>query len=287
LGGLIRRIRIKTRLLDGVVRDIAKLPSSGAQVGASSEVQGSASLVRTTAHITSSPSGGEIYVDGKFVGNTPSDMAIAAGEHFVRLLASGREWSRTIQITSGEINLHAELGASATDDSSGQPAAGQGVAAKDRAVDQMRRIVDSIRQCPELTGSDGSFNVAIVYHHSPRILEWDVLASNSLRAPFQGYVLFDLPKDLQETDEAKRSKELHSEYELVVKPALSKLTEYRYEFDLGSDAPELRKAFIKFLSPDFKPYDPPPNSEGPISCWDKVARSPGSAIATHNNSPQQ
>jgi len=60
-------------------------------------------------HITSSPSGGEIYVDGKFVGNTPSDITIAAGEHLVKVTSGGKEWSRTIHITSGEVSLHAEI----------------------------------------------------------------------------------------------------------------------------------------------------------------------------------
>jgi hypothetical protein len=59
--------------------------------------------------------------------------------------------------------------------------------------------------------------------------------------------------------------------------------EYRYEFDLGSDAPELKKALIKFLSPDFKSYEPSPNSEGTIFCWDKIARSPGSVVGTPEN----
>ena len=59
-------------------------------------------------HITSSPSDGEIYVDGKFFGNTPSDITIATGEHGVKVTFGGKEWSRTIQITSGEISLHAE-----------------------------------------------------------------------------------------------------------------------------------------------------------------------------------
>ena len=60
-------------------------------------------------HFTSSPSGGEIYVDGKFVGNTPSDITIAAGEHTVKVTSGGKEWFRSIQITSGEINLHADM----------------------------------------------------------------------------------------------------------------------------------------------------------------------------------
>jgi hypothetical protein len=60
-------------------------------------------------HVTSSPSGGEIYIDGKFFGNTPSDLTLAAGEHFVKVTIGGREWSRTVQISKGEIHLHAEM----------------------------------------------------------------------------------------------------------------------------------------------------------------------------------
>jgi hypothetical protein len=60
-------------------------------------------------HIISSPSGGEIYIDGKFFGNTPSDIALAPGEHVVRVTLGGKEWTRTVQITGGEIQLRAEL----------------------------------------------------------------------------------------------------------------------------------------------------------------------------------
>lgn len=48
-------------------------------------------------------------MDGKFYGNTPSDVTIAAGEHVVRVLIGGKEWLRTVQITKGEIRLHAEI----------------------------------------------------------------------------------------------------------------------------------------------------------------------------------
>lgn len=237
-------------------------------------------------HFTSSPSGGEIYVDGKFIGNTPSDIAIAAGEHSVKVTNGGKEWSRSIQITAGEITIHAELGASGAEERTDQAGTVREIAAKDSAVGQMRRIVDAIRQCPEETVS-GFFDVAIVHHWSPRVLEWDVLASNSLRAPFQGYIRFDLPFDLHETDEAKRSKELHAKYEFVVK-TLSKFTEYRYEFDLGSGAPALRRALFKLPpSSDFMPYEPSANSVGSIFCWDKIANSPGSVAGTTENSPRK
>lgn len=60
-------------------------------------------------HITSTPSGGEIYVDGKFFGTTPSDVTLAAGEHIVKITIGGKEWLRSIQITAGEISIHADM----------------------------------------------------------------------------------------------------------------------------------------------------------------------------------
>jgi hypothetical protein len=60
-------------------------------------------------HIASSPSGGEIYVDGKFYGNTPSEIVLYTGEHVVRVVLSGKEWTRTVQITPGEIRIDADL----------------------------------------------------------------------------------------------------------------------------------------------------------------------------------
>ena len=60
-------------------------------------------------HVTSSPTHGEIYVDGKFFGNAPSDITLPAGEHIVKITIGGKEWSRTIEITPGEITVHADV----------------------------------------------------------------------------------------------------------------------------------------------------------------------------------
>ena len=64
---------------------------------------------QATVHFTSSPSGGEIYVDGKFFGNTPSDITPFTGEHSIKVTFGGKEWIRAVQITTGEIHLHAEI----------------------------------------------------------------------------------------------------------------------------------------------------------------------------------
>ena len=68
------------------------------------------SIVEAKVHITSSPSGGEIYIDGKFLGNTPSDIILPAREHVVKVTLGGKEWTRTVQITAGEIRVHADFG---------------------------------------------------------------------------------------------------------------------------------------------------------------------------------
>src|SRR5436309_544123 len=70
---------------------------------AASEAQGA------TVRITSSPSSGEIYIDGQYFGNTPSQVRLTTGEHTVRVMLGTKEWLRRVQITSGEITVHAQM----------------------------------------------------------------------------------------------------------------------------------------------------------------------------------
>jgi hypothetical protein len=66
---------------------------------------------RTKVHFTSSPTGGEIYVDGRFFGNTPSDITLPVGEHVVEIKIGDKEWSHSIEIAPGEITVHGDLDA--------------------------------------------------------------------------------------------------------------------------------------------------------------------------------
>jgi hypothetical protein len=61
--------------------------------------------------IASDPTGAEIYVDGKFVGQTPSKILLAAGSHRVELRAVGkRNWERELEVTKdSELTLHPVL----------------------------------------------------------------------------------------------------------------------------------------------------------------------------------
>jgi PEGA domain-containing protein len=59
----------------------------------------------------SEPQGADIYVDGKFVGNTPSTLALPAGSHEVRVEANRfKPWTRTLASTAGStVTIHATL----------------------------------------------------------------------------------------------------------------------------------------------------------------------------------
>jgi hypothetical protein len=65
----------------------------------------------STVIVKSNPDGGDITVDGKFVGSTPSTVQLSPGEHLVSVQQAGfRTWQRNIAINSGSIiNLNAVL----------------------------------------------------------------------------------------------------------------------------------------------------------------------------------
>jgi hypothetical protein len=61
--------------------------------------------------VISSPDGGDIEVDGSFVGNTPSDVQVAEGEHTVSVKKAGfKDWERKLKVSGGSsVHLNAEL----------------------------------------------------------------------------------------------------------------------------------------------------------------------------------
>lgn len=61
--------------------------------------------------VSSEPSGADLYVDGNFMGNTPSQIQIAAGSHDVRVELRGHTpWSRAITLTAGsKVTIQAVL----------------------------------------------------------------------------------------------------------------------------------------------------------------------------------
>jgi hypothetical protein len=66
---------------------------------------GQASLV-----IDSIPLGADIAIDGAFVGNTPSTVAVAPGSHQIAIKKKGfSDWSKTLSVTGGTVHLNAEM----------------------------------------------------------------------------------------------------------------------------------------------------------------------------------
>lgn len=60
--------------------------------------------------VSSNPTGADIEVDGSFVGNTPSTVDITTGEHTVVVKKAGyKDWSRTLKVTGGAVNLSVEF----------------------------------------------------------------------------------------------------------------------------------------------------------------------------------
>ena len=60
--------------------------------------------------IVSTPPGADIEVDGKFVGNTPSSIGVAPGDHDIAIKKNGFvPWERKITVSAGHVNMVAEL----------------------------------------------------------------------------------------------------------------------------------------------------------------------------------
>ncbi|HEY2468019.1 MAG TPA: PEGA domain-containing protein [Terracidiphilus sp.] len=60
--------------------------------------------------IASNPVGADIEVDGGFVGNTPSTVNLTPGSHQIVVKKKGfNDWTKTLNVTGGTINLNAEL----------------------------------------------------------------------------------------------------------------------------------------------------------------------------------
>jgi len=52
----------------------------------------------------------EVEVDGSFMGNTPSQLSLVAGDHTIKLSKSGfKPWERRLKVSGGTVSLNAEL----------------------------------------------------------------------------------------------------------------------------------------------------------------------------------
>ena len=93
--------------------DIAKFqqPSAAQQTAAASPAAASPSPTSGKLQLESDPTGADIEIDGSFVGNTPSDVQVAEGDHTVTVKKAGfKDWERKLKVTAGStVRLNAEL----------------------------------------------------------------------------------------------------------------------------------------------------------------------------------
>jgi hypothetical protein len=60
--------------------------------------------------VSSMPANADIALDGSFVGNTPSEIDVAPGDHTLTISKSGfKAWERKFKATGGNVNISAEL----------------------------------------------------------------------------------------------------------------------------------------------------------------------------------
>ena len=87
--------------------DLAKFQPAAEAPVVASVVQPSTGKLQ----LASDPPGADIEVDGSFVGNTPSEIEIAAGDHTVSVKKAGfKNWERNLKVSGGSnVHLNAEL----------------------------------------------------------------------------------------------------------------------------------------------------------------------------------
>jgi len=60
--------------------------------------------------VTSTAGGADIEIDGSYVGNTPSTVGVAPGQHDISVKKAGfKPWERKIAVSSGQVNVNVVL----------------------------------------------------------------------------------------------------------------------------------------------------------------------------------
>jgi PEGA domain len=86
-------------------------PSPSAQSPAAQSIPKAENLPSDAlVDITSLPTGAEAELDGSFIGNTPSTIGVSPGDHTISVKKKGyKTWERKIKVSTGRVNVSAEL----------------------------------------------------------------------------------------------------------------------------------------------------------------------------------
>jgi hypothetical protein len=78
--------------------------------GAPASTVVAAPLSQASILVESNPAGGDIELDGVFVGNTPSTLNVVPGNHEMTVKKKGfANWERKMNVSSGSVHVNAEL----------------------------------------------------------------------------------------------------------------------------------------------------------------------------------
>jgi PEGA domain len=122
--------------------------------------------------IASTPSGADVELDGSFVGNTPSAIGVSPGDHAISVKKNGYQtWDRKIKISTGKVNISAELQAEAKQSSAA--VAATAIPASDDSQQKIPAVAEehaagSVPANRETSGPSGSApaNLGTVYFAS-------------------------------------------------------------------------------------------------------------------------
>jgi hypothetical protein len=90
--------------------EASAVPASGGTGASPVQAEQSSAAAAAQLQITSTPDAADIEIDGSFVGNTPSTVGVAAGQHQISIKKSGfKPWERKIAVSSGQVNVNAAL----------------------------------------------------------------------------------------------------------------------------------------------------------------------------------
>jgi hypothetical protein len=91
--------------------DIAKFqPNSAGPPSATEASNPTPNATTAKLRVESDPSGADIEIDGSFVGNTPSDVQVAEGDHTITVKKPGfQNWERKMKIGGGS-SVHINAG---------------------------------------------------------------------------------------------------------------------------------------------------------------------------------
>jgi hypothetical protein len=226
---------------------------------------------QASVSIDSIPAGADIEIDGAFVGNTPSTISIASGSHRVSVKKKGfNDWSKPLTITGGAIHLSAELESASQSAQPTENVASQstnGIVTDGWAkpeVDQIRAMVQAIKQCPSKVSASAASTIS---DGPPYNVTWDVSPSQSIRAPYAGYIELTVPSSVQCSQQRRASSPQGCA--IVERPQFPLVL--RYEYDLSPDGVRLSKILVR--RDNETQWSNRPNVSN--YCWERAAQPTG------------